>query len=507
LLRHFVWFAIEGFVANLEARGAEALAPALWLPCLVAVAISAIAALNGAVLLGDPDTQWHIETGRLMAAHLRVPDRDLFSHSLPGAPWHAHEWLAELLFWWAYHVAGWSGAVALAAGAAGLAFGLHASALQRHLSPRHVVLLCVLAFGVASQHLLARPHVLAWPLLALWAHALVSSVERGAAPHYGWAAIPALWANLHGGYVFGLALALFFAAEAIWGSEPAARRSKALSWAGFLLTAILASFLTPHHPAAGIAFAVGFLNGGGFVAALTEWRPSDFSRASGLELALLAIVALGLAGQFKLPFFRLVLLLGLLHLALAHHRHGELLGLVAPLAMAPALGQWLKRIQPGQDLRLDGSGVPVGAVAPITLAAAVIAASLVRPAPPPAVAPAAALRAAEAAGVTGRPVLNAFDFGGFLIAQHVPVFIDGRADLYGADFISQYLEATRVARPGALEQLLERYAIGWTMLKPGTPAIAVLDGLPGWRRVYADGTAVVHLRKGQQGLFGGASFQ
>ncbi|HEX6102909.1 MAG TPA: hypothetical protein VF031_07665 [Alphaproteobacteria bacterium] len=462
---------------------------------MVAVAVSAIAALNGAVLLGDPDTQWHIETGRWMAAHLRVPDRDVFSHSLPGAPWHAHEWLSELLFWWAYGLAGWSGAVALAAAAAGLAFGLLASALQRHLDPRHVVLLCVLAFGVASQHLLARPHVLAWPLLALWVHVLVSSVERGVAPHYGWTAVPALWANLHGGHVFGLALAFFFAAEAIWRSEPAARRSSAIGWAGFLFAAMLASFLTPHHPAAGLAFALGFLNGNGFVAALTEWQPSDFSRISGLELALLSLVALGFVTQFKLPFFRLLLLLGLLHLALAHHRHGELLGLVAPLAMAPALGQWLKGIQPAQGPRLDGSGVTVGAMAPITLAAAAIAASLVSPAPPPAVAPAAALRAAEEAGATGRPVLNAFDFGGFLIAQHVPVFIDGRADLYGADFISQYLEATGVARPGALEQLLERYAIGWTMLKPGTPAIAVLDRLPGWQRVHADATAVIHLRK------------
>ena len=219
-------------MTNLEARGVARLAPALWLPCMVAVAVSAIAALNGAVLLGDPDTQWHIETGRWMAAHLRVPDRDVFSHSLPGAPWHAHEWLSELLFWWAYGLAGWSGAVALAAAAAGLAFGLLASALQRHLDPRHVVLLCVLAFGVASQHLLARPHVLAWPLLALWVHALVSSVERGVAPHYGWTAVPALWANLHGGHVFGLALAFFFAAEAIWRSEPALAGPRPLAGPG-----------------------------------------------------------------------------------------------------------------------------------------------------------------------------------------------------------------------------------------------------------------------------------
>ena len=45
-----------------------------------------------------------------------------------------------------------------------------------------------------------------------------------------------------------------------------------------------------------------------------------------------------------------------------------------------------------------------------------------------------------------------------------------------------------------LEALLDDYAIGWTMLQPGTPAILLLDRLPGWGRLYADETAVVHYR-------------
>jgi hypothetical protein len=39
--------------------------------------------------------------------------------------------------------------------------------------------------------------------------------------------------------------------------------------------------------------------------------------------------------------------------------------------------------------------------------------------------------------------------------------------------------------------LLDRYKIQTTLLAPGTPAIGLLDSLPGWKRVYSD-VAVVH---------------
>jgi hypothetical protein len=35
---------------------------------------------------------------------------------------------------------------------------------------------------------------------------------------------------------------------------------------------------------------------------------------------------------------------------------------------------------------------------------------------------------------------------------------------------------------------------GWTLLPPNSPAIWVLDNLPGWQRFYADDVAVVHRR-------------
>jgi len=42
--------------------------------------------------------------------------------------------------------------------------------------------------------------------------------------------------------------------------------------------------------------------------------------------------------------------------------------------------------------------------------------------------------------------------------------------------------------------LLDEYKIKTTLLAPSTPAVALLDRLPDWRRVYSDDVAVVHAR-------------
>ena len=82
----------------------------------------------------------------------------------------------------------------------------------------------------------------------------------------------------------------------------------------------------------------------------------------------------------------------------------------------------------------------------------------------------------------------------FLIWRGVRPFIDGRTDMYGDDFTNAYLRAERPDVP-ALEGLLDRWKVDWTLLNPQDPVAGVLDREPGWRRLYADRYAVVHVRR------------
>ena len=81
-----------------------------------------------------------------------------------------------------------------------------------------------------------------------------------------------------------------------------------------------------------------------------------------------------------------------------------------------------------------------------------------------------------------------------MIYQGVKVFIDGRSDLYGDAFMKRYVETVTLKDGKLLPSLLDEYRIGWTVFPPEMAAVALLDRMPGWRRVHADKVAVVHMR-------------
>jgi hypothetical protein len=96
------------------------------------------------------------------------------------------------------------------------------------------------------------------------------------------------------------------------------------------------------------------------------------------------------------------------------------------------------------------------------------------------------------AALHAKPVLNAYDFGGYLIFKGVKVFVDGRTDMYGDAFLANY-DAMMTPDRKALTDTLARRHIAWTILAPG-PAAQMMDTLPGWHRSYSDAIAVVHIK-------------
>jgi hypothetical protein len=113
---------------------------------------------------------------------------------------------------------------------------------------------------------------------------------------------------------------------------------------------------------------------------------------------------------------------------------------------------------------------------------------------PDGVTPAMALAAVAAHHIEG-PVFNDYLFGGYLIFFGIKPLIDGRY-FYGDAFIRRYFEATFLISD-QLPKLLSEYGVRWTLLVPQSPSVVLLDHLPGWRRLYADDIAVVHVRDDQ----------
>ncbi|MBV8131183.1 MAG: hypothetical protein JO282_01540 [Alphaproteobacteria bacterium] len=468
-------------------------------PLIVGLAFFVRALAQPTALLNDPDTYLHIAAGRWMLAHAALPIHDPFSHSLAGATWVPHEWLAELILAAVYNLAGWSGLVLLTAAAFAASLALLTRFLLRWAEPFSTLIAVVLAAALVQGHLLVRPHLLALPLLVLWSGALFAARDTGSAPPFRLLPVMALWANLHGGFMFGLGLALFLAPEAAFA--PGRRAQEARRWGGFGLLAVAAALVTPNGMA-GFVEPFRLIAMPALQTSFGEWLSPNFQTLQPLEIWLLGIIALGFATGARLPLSRLLLLLALCHMALGHIRHAELLGLVGPLVVAASLGPQIAagiRSLPVSALGRGAARLAMPAAPPalrliLAICLAVSLPSLLRPIEriDDSVTPSGALAAAARLGLDG-PVFNSEGFGGYLAFRGVPTFIDGRAELYGNAFLDGYLAAERGDEP-ALTALLARYGITWTLLAPQQGAVSRLDSLPGWRRVYADAEAVIHMR-------------
>jgi hypothetical protein len=71
--------------------------------------------------------------------------------------------------------------------------------------------------------------------------------------------------------------------------------------------------------------------------------------------------------------------------------------------------------------------------------------------------------APDADGLRARLVLNAYDYGGYLIFRGVKVFIDGRTDMYRAAFLRNN-GRLGLGDQAAIRAPLARYKIAWTIL-------------------------------------------
>jgi hypothetical protein len=473
----------------------------LSLPLTFGLIAYAILLHGNALLLRDPDTYWHIATGRWIIAHGAVPHRDVFSFSMPGAPWEPLEWLAEVLLAWLYDYFGWSGPVAATALAFAAALGLLLRTLLRYLPPVYAMLATVMAWVAALPHVLARPHILVLPLLVAWIAALVVARDRDRVPSLWLAPLMTLWANLHGSYILGLGLAALFAGEALLAAADwRARFAVARGWALFGLVMVGAAVLTPFGiEGLMLPFKLVNMSANAFIG---EWHSPDFQHDLSLELWIFLILSGSLARGWRLPLTRIGMLLLLLHMTLQHGRYCEILGFIAPLLAAPALGpQLVASFGIHTPSRLDRMmaecarpasmrGIAVATAALLAISAIILHRGIERGSDP--VTPAAALAAVAAHHVKG-PVFNSYDFGGYLIFRGIKPFIDGRY-FYGDAFITRYMDAVSGVGDG-LPRLLKRYRIAWTLLSSKSPAVALLAHLPGWQRLYADKIAVVYVRE------------
>jgi hypothetical protein len=332
----------------------------------------------------------------------------------------------------------------------------------------------------------------------------------------------ALWTNLHGGFPAGILLVAAYAAGEfaflLGETSPDNRRLAIRRGRLYLFTLTgcgIATLVNPYgyklHAHIFAYLADGFYRGN-----IMEFQSLDFQSGQARYFEILLVA--GAAAAFRhLRRDRLVwpLLFAIwAHLALYSARHVEIFVLLAAAPAAelvssglrrlPALrlAGWLRRtLQEVADFTAEWNTVDGGPRWHLTSLAAVLAlaALLYAPRPPsvcraaynPKSFPVAAAGLLEKEGLYSG-VFTEDLWGGYLIYRAYPrgrVFIDGRSDFYGPEFVRRYIKA--LGAQAGWERYLDRYRVRTVLLPPDAPLAGALRQSGAWRLVYDDGVALI----------------
>jgi len=461
--------------------------------------------------LDDPDMWWHLRTGQLISETHTIPHADPYSFTAPGKAWIAHSWLSDLTFYGASSVAGFLGVQLLKAVLLTATFAV-LLALLRRLTGSQVV--AVLATAIAALVSMVgwtpRPQLFTFLFSAVFLTVLWRAERENDRLLWALPFVMLLWVNLHGGFVTGFLLLGAWTVPA--GIQWALHRDRS-SWRRFralLFTVggcLGVSVLNPWGPRLW-EYPLQYAGSSYHAAYITEWFSPDFHQQSFLPFLMLLLGLLGVLaiGVRRLSLTEVLLLMGFGYLSLTSARHIPLFA----LATAPTVALQFSAI--AASLRREGVAplpaasrrVPFLQVANLLL---VVFPILWAVGQTPRNGTWAAcgradsypIDAAKALQLFPEPMrmFNNYGWGGFLIHELYPqhrVFIDGRADMYGADLMDDYMATSRV-QPG-WDGVLTKWNIDTVVWPKDWPLSAILRKTSGWDEVYHDRTASIFRRAG-----------
>ena len=157
--------------------------------------------------IGPEDFWWHLRTGQIIAQTGQIPSTDLFTSSRAGLPWTNQAWLAQLAFYLLYRAGGLPFWDSLTRSSSLLAALVEMACLQDRRVRAKVASVATLAaglLGVADWPL--RPQTFSFLLFGTLVWVLEAHRLRRTRALWALPFLFAFWANLHGGFVFGIAL-------------------------------------------------------------------------------------------------------------------------------------------------------------------------------------------------------------------------------------------------------------------------------------------------------------
>ena len=453
-----------------------------------------------------PDLWWHLRTGQWILETGYVPHSDPFSFTRAGHAWVSHEWLSEVVF---YELWKHGGARALIVFSAMVTTAGFMLLYLRCPGKRQWAAAATVCGALASAPCWGvRPQMFTFTLASL----LLWLVERGEDRPTLLFWIPPLfllWVNLHAGFALGPALLLAYGVglimETAVGNTPWRQARPVLLRVLLLLLVCLA--LVPLNPSGAqlYRYPLDTLRSPGMRSFIVEWFSPNFHESLYRPFLLIWLLLLiALASSRSRPNGRVIALLLLISFAaLDAVRHIPIFILVAIPVIAAALPVASASLAVSERRPASWRFRPLFNGAVLILMAVFALARWVSLArnqdareaeqfPQKAV---AFLRAGDQPPNVFVYVFVYYDWGGYAIWRLYPeyrVFVDGRADLYGNDLLSQFKTAVQL-RTG-WRDVLDRWQVEAVLVPPSCALAQALLLDPNWHTVFGDSKAIILLR-------------
>ena len=469
----------------------------------------------------DPDLGIHLKTGELILKH-GIPHADVFSFTALGAPWMVHEWLCDIFLRILYNFFGFSGLMIVFAALAVLISAL--VYLTCAGQPILALPLTLLSFLSAKFVWGSRPQIFNLLMLAIYM-AILRGVRRRTLPWkwvYAFPFLAMLWVNMHSGHLIGLAVLTvvlvgdFIQNFLLHAPEPGIFEAREIK--PFSIIVVLSAIAGLCNPEGYRIYLYPFkiLGGALYQTSIHEWISHDFHNplAWGFLtlMALGAVSFLGLSRRTHLS--DLCLYVGTMVAGLMSRRHSPLFSIVASPIISQVIwdsvtsAKWRDLLECRTGL--DRLRVMRFFINPLLILFALTGtctwtASRIRQnqAEMESFLPVGAVQFIKEHGLKAKRVFNLYDWGGYLVLNDIPVFIDGRAEVYGPRFLEDYFVVADL-RKGVegVQYAIDRWGIEYFLVPSGWVLASALRTNLRWKEVYRGGPASIFLKKDIAGISG-----
>jgi hypothetical protein len=439
----------------------------------------------------DADIWWHLKAGQTMIEQKQILLSDIFSYTRFNTEWVNAFWISEILLYAVYTFARYFGLTFFVSAIGAVTFYITSRRLSGNIFLNSFIL--ILAAITAAPIWGPRPQILSFLFIAL-----LDVWLNNKKPNWFLFPLFALWANIHGGWIWGFLLIIAHVTGKI--TEQLTNQEKnwdeIKSLIGWSTLSALAIGINPNRltiwnlPFQQINVSLQ----------IQEWLSPDFQRID-FHPFLWMIFLLLLCAPFakKQNWIQLFKVLGFAYLTFFSQRNIALFAIVT----VPLLSDWMnatlqhfqkeKRLKPDfqlpRPLRLLINSVLVFALTTSAIGNTYL---LSLPEKVDSNYPVNAIQWIKENQPKGN-LFNSYNWGGYILwaLPEYPVFIDGRADLYGTQIISEW-QAVVNGNENTI-QILDKWQINIILIEPYWKVTKILE-TNGWQKVFEDAQSIIFIR-------------